>query len=92
LHFQLQASFITEIILQDIWKNYVQENNWFLNCIGSLKEQQFWCTKGLSTDKALYKFMDGILCALNDEMHVSEIFCDLVDCVIHDITIKIKYI
>jgi hypothetical protein len=34
----------------------------------------------------LYKFLDEILCALNDKIHVGEIFCDLpFDCVNHDI-------
>jgi hypothetical protein len=44
--------------------------------------------KGLSTDEALYKFLDEILCALNDKMHVVGIFCELTeafDCVNHDI-------
>lgn len=32
-----------------------------------------------STDKALYKFIDEVLCALNDKIHVVRIliFCDL---------------
>jgi hypothetical protein len=41
----------------------------------------------LSTEKALYKFLDEILCALNDKMNVG-IFCDLAkafDCVNHNI-------
>jgi hypothetical protein len=28
-------------------------------------------------DKALYKFRDEILCALNNKMHVDEVSCDL---------------
>jgi hypothetical protein len=43
-----------------------------------LTQEQFGFRKGLSTDKALYKFLDEISCALNDEVHVGGIFCDLV--------------
>jgi hypothetical protein len=35
-----------------------------------LTEEHFGFRKGLSTDKALYKFLDEILSALNDKMHV----------------------
>jgi hypothetical protein len=67
----------------------------FLNSNNILTEEQFGFRKGLSTDKALYRFLDEILCALNDKMHVVGIFCDLAkafDCVNHDIIIKIKFL
>jgi hypothetical protein len=42
-----------------------------------LTEEQFEFRKGLSTDKALFKFLDEILCAFNDKMHVGGIVCNL---------------
>jgi hypothetical protein len=33
--------------------------------------------KGLTTNNALYKFIDEILCALNDKIYVVRIFYDL---------------
>jgi hypothetical protein len=42
-------------------------------------------------DKVLYKFLDEILCALNDKIHVGGIFWDLAeacDCVNHDILLS----
>jgi hypothetical protein len=54
----------------------------FLKSNNILTEEQFGFRKGLSTYKVLYKFLDEILCALNDKMHVGGIFCD---CVNHDI-------
>jgi hypothetical protein len=63
----------------------------FLNSNNILTEEQFGFRKGLSTDKALYKFLDEILYALNDKMHVGGIFCDLAkvfDCVNNDILLS----
>jgi hypothetical protein len=59
-----------------------------------LTEVQFRLRKGLSTDKALYKFIGEILRALCDKMHVSGIFCDIAEafCVNHDINIKTKFL
>jgi hypothetical protein len=62
-----------------------------LNSNNILTEEQFGFRKGLSTDKALYKFLDEILCALDDKMHVGGIFCDLakaLHCVKHDILLS----
>jgi hypothetical protein len=42
----------------------------FLDSNNILSEEQYGFRKGLSTDKALYKFLDEILCALNDKMRV----------------------
>jgi hypothetical protein len=64
-----------------------------IDCFNSnniLTKEQSGFRKGLSTDKALYKFLDEILCALNDKMHVGGIICDLAkafDCVNHDISL-----
>jgi hypothetical protein len=67
----------------------------FFNSSNILTVEQFEFIKGLSTDKALYKFMDEIVCALKDEMHVGGIFCDIAkafDCVNHDILLwKINF-
>jgi hypothetical protein len=62
---------------------------WVIDLLNNiLTEEQFVFRKGRSTDKALYKFLDEILCALNDKMHIGGIFCELAeafDCVNHDI-------
>jgi hypothetical protein len=62
-----------------------------LNSNNVLTEEQFGFRKGQSTDKALYIFLNEILCALKDKMHVGGIFCDLAkafDCVNHDILLS----
>jgi hypothetical protein len=90
LQLRLQANFITDIIFRNILESYVLENIDFLNSNSILTEEQFGFRKGLSTDKAMYKSTDEILCALSDKMHVSGIFCDLakaLDCVNHDILV-----
>jgi hypothetical protein len=66
----------------------------FLNSNNILTEKQFGFRKGLSTDKALYKLLDEILCSLNDKMHVGGIFYDLAkafDSVNHDILSKLNF-
>jgi hypothetical protein len=61
----------------------------FLHSNNILTEEQFGFRKGLSTDKALYKFLDEILCALNDKMHVGGIFCDVATAFVnHDILLS----
>jgi hypothetical protein len=45
-----------------------------LNDNSILSEEQFGFTRGFSTDKALHKFTDEILCALN-EKHILEEEC-----------------
>jgi hypothetical protein len=49
-----------------------------LNSDSIVTEEQFGFRKGLSVGKALYKFLGDVLYALNDKIHVGEIFCELV--------------
>ena len=60
-----------------------------------MRDEQFGFRTFSSTEKALYKLIDGILNALNNRMVVGGIFCDLqkaFDCVNHNILLtKLKY-
>jgi hypothetical protein len=49
----------------------------FLNSNNILASKQFGFRKSLSTDTALFNFTDEILSALNNNMHVGGISCDL---------------
>jgi hypothetical protein len=49
----------------------------FLNSNNILTEEQCGLEKDLSAGKALYRFLDETVCALNNKMHVGGIFCDL---------------
>jgi len=44
----------------------------------SLIDEQFGFRKNLTTKKAIYDFINGILCALSEKLIVGGVFCDLV--------------
>jgi hypothetical protein len=68
---------------------------YFLNSNNILVGEYFGFTKCLSMDKALYKFIDEILHALNNKLHVGGIFCDVakvIYCVNQDVLLyKLKF-
>jgi hypothetical protein len=83
----IQTSFPVDSLLQNMWQRYVQENIWLLT-LTVLSEEKFVIKKGLSADKAVYVFIDDILCAIDNKTHICGLFCDLAKtfaCVYHDI-------
>jgi hypothetical protein len=62
-----------------------------LNSNSIIKKEQLGFWKGLSVDKTSYKFIDRILCAFNNKLHVGGILYDLAEAFYYvnfDITIK----
>jgi hypothetical protein len=49
----------------------------FLNSKNIFAGEKFWSRKSLSTEKALFSFMEEFLSALNNKMHVGGISCNL---------------
>jgi hypothetical protein len=79
---------VFEKIIYDRLIQHIETNN-------ILTDEQFGFRTSSSTDKAFYKFIDGILNALNNRMMVGGIFCDLqkaFNCVNHSILLtKLEY-
>jgi hypothetical protein len=75
---------VFERIIYDRLVQHIETNN-------ILTDEQFGFRIFSSTEKASHKQIDGILDALNNEMMVGGIFCDLqkaFDCVNHSILLS----